>query len=143
MVTVEKSIIINAPADKIFAFWNDPQNLTDLWPSMLVVKNVRQLENGGTQFDFGFKMAGIKTQSTSKDTEVVPGEYVVNETTGGIKSTMRVDFIPETEGTKVTAKMNYTVSLPVLGRVIEGAARKANEKELETCLKNLKVKIET
>ena len=141
MVAVEKSIVINAPADKIFTYWNDPRNLTDLWPSMLEVTNVKQLENGGTQFDFIFRMAGIKARSTSIDTEVVPGKYVVNETTGGIKSTVRVDFVPDTEGTKVTAKSSYSVSIPILGRMIEAATRRANEKELHMCLNNLKMKV--
>jgi carbon monoxide dehydrogenase subunit G len=38
MAKLNKSILIAAPAEKIFAYMNDPKNLTEIWPSMQEIK---------------------------------------------------------------------------------------------------------
>jgi uncharacterized protein YndB with AHSA1/START domain len=47
MAKLEKSITINAPAEKVFGYINVPTNLPEIWPSMVEAKDVQRLPNGG------------------------------------------------------------------------------------------------
>ena len=40
MATVKKSIKINAPVEKVFEYLT-PENLPEIWPSLVEVKNVK------------------------------------------------------------------------------------------------------
>ncbi len=142
MAVVERSVPIKAPVAKIFEYWNDPENLTDLWPSMTEVKDVEKLENGRTRFKFTFKFAGISIQATSADTEYVVNDYVVNETIGGIKSTMKVEFRSSGQETDVSIRNEYQIPIPLIGKLAEAAVLKGNEEEVEAVLNNLKIKLE-
>jgi uncharacterized membrane protein len=143
MQIVQSSILIKAPVDKIFSYWNDPKNLPDLWPSIVEVRDIQTLENGGTRFNFTLKAAGISLKSTSEDIEFVENEYVVSENRGGIDGTMTVRFESEGGAVKVNIHSEYTVPIPVLGKLAEAAVLKQNQKEIEIVLSNLKDKIES
>jgi uncharacterized protein YndB with AHSA1/START domain len=52
MAKIEKSILINAPVEKVFAFTAEPNNLLEIWPSMLEIKNVESVPNGGRRYDW-------------------------------------------------------------------------------------------
>jgi hypothetical protein len=51
MVKIEKEIMINALLEKIFNFVDHPTNLTQIWPSLMVLKNMQSLANGGYKFE--------------------------------------------------------------------------------------------
>jgi len=51
-------------------------------------------------------------------------------------------FQPETGGTKVTLEVEYTVSIPVLGKLAEAIIVKMNDHEGELILANLKARME-
>ena len=138
MAKVEKTITINAPVEKVFGYFDEPTNLPEIWPSMVEVKDVQRLPNGGTSFRFMYKAAGILLESTSEDTEYVANQRMVSKRKGGIESTTTVMFQPEAGGTKVTFEAEYTMPIPVLGKIAEAVAVKANEREIELMLANLK-----
>lgn len=144
MAKVEKSILIDAPVEKVFSYVNeDPTNLLEIWPSMVDVKDVEQLPNGGTRFRWVTKLAGVRQEGTSEDIEVVPNQKVVSKTKGDVDSTATWTYEPEDGGTRVTTVTEYTVPVPVLGKVAEAFVVKANEREAEVLLANLKDRMET
>ena len=110
MATAKNSIKINAPAEKVFEYLT-PENLPGIWPSLVEVKNIIELPNGGYSWDFVYKMAGMRFTGSSENTEVVPNERTVSQTTGGIESKISWLFQPEDDGTNVTFKAEYTVCL--------------------------------
>jgi uncharacterized membrane protein len=142
MAKVEKTITINAPVERIFSYVNEPTNLLEIWPSMVEAKDVQRLPNGGNSFGWVYKMAGVRIEGTSEDTEVIANQRVVSKTTGGIESTITWMFQPEAGGTKVTFEAEYTVPIPLLGKVAEAFIVKANEGEAELILANLKARME-
>jgi coenzyme Q-binding protein COQ10 len=142
MAKVEKSIIINAPVEKVFAYVQEPENLLEFWPSLIEVKDVEWLPNGGTRFRWVAKMAGLRFQGTSEDIEVVANQRVVNKTKGGIESKIIWTYQPEGDGTKVVYEGEYTVPIPLLGRLAEAVILKQNENEAELILANLKARME-
>jgi uncharacterized membrane protein len=141
MAKVEKTITIKAPVEKVFSFIK-PTNLPEIWPSLVETKDVQQLPNGGYSNRWVYKMAGIRLEGSSEDIEYVTNERVVSRTKGGVESTQTWIFQPDAGGTKVTFNVEYTIPIPVLGKLAEAIIVKMNEHEAELLLANLKTRIE-
>jgi uncharacterized protein YndB with AHSA1/START domain len=142
MAKLKKTITINAPLEKVFGYISEPTNLPEIWPSLVEVKDVRRLPNGGTSNRWVYKMAGMRLRGTSEDVEYVANQRLVSKTKGGAESTQIWMLQPEAGGTKVTFEVQYTVPVPVLGKLAEAIIVKMNEREGDLVLANLKVRME-
>jgi len=142
MTKTVKTINIKAPVEKVFDYISEPTNLPEIWPSLVEVKDVQKLPSGGTRNRWVYKMAGILLKGTGEDTEYVPNQRLVSKTKGGVESTQTWMFQPEAGGTKVTFEVEYTVPIPVLGKLAEAIIVKMNEHEGELILANLKARME-
>ena len=143
MATVKKSITISAPVEKVFEYINVPTNLTEIWPSMVEAKDIQRLPNGGNKFRWVYKMAGMSFEGISEDIDIVPNRQIVSKTEGGIESKITWITQPEDGGTNVTFEGEYTVPIPLLGKLAEAFIVKLNENEAEAILANLKSRMET
>jgi len=142
MAKLKKTITINAPVEKVFGYWQKPTNLLEVWPSMVEVKDVKQLPNGGYSFQYVYKMAGMRLKGTSEDTEYVLNQRTVNKSRGGVQATQTFTYQPEASGTKLIWEIEYTVPVPLLGKLAEAIIVKMNERESELVLSNLKARME-
>jgi uncharacterized membrane protein len=142
MATFNKSITINAPIEKIFKYTTEQTNLPEIWPSLVENKVIERLPNGGTKTQFVYKMAGMRFEGISIDTEFIPNQRVVSKTEEGVESEMTWEYQSEGEATKVTFRGEYTVPIPLLGKLAEAFIVKLNENESEILLANLKARME-
>ncbi len=142
MATVEKSITINAPTEKVFEYIIGPTNLLEIWPSMIEAKDIQPLPNGGNKFRWVYKMAGIRFEGTSEITEFVPNQRTVSITKGGVEGEVIWEVQSEGGGTDVTLKSEYTVPIPLIGKLADAIIVKLNDNEGETVLANLKARME-
>jgi uncharacterized membrane protein len=142
MAKLERSITINAPVEKVFNYVSDPHNHLEFWPSVVEVKDVKRLPNGGYSHRFVYKMAGVRFEGASEHIEYIPNQRFVEKATGGIDATLDWGFQHENGGTKITVEAEYTVPVPVLGKVAEALVVKLNANEAEAILVNLKVRME-
>ena len=142
MATVNKSITINAPIEKVFKYTNEPSNMPEIWPSLIENEGIEQLPNGGNRTRFMYKMAGLRIEGTSEDTEFIPNQRVVSITKGGAESEIIWEYQSEGEATKVTFRGEYTEPIPLLGKLAEAFIVKQNENEVEILLANLKARME-
>jgi uncharacterized protein YndB with AHSA1/START domain len=142
MAKVKKSITINAPVEDIFAYISVPTNLPEIWPSLVENKDVQPLPNGGHKFRWVYKMAGMRFEGDSEDVEFVPNQRMVNKNTGGIASVLTWTVQAAEGGTQVTFEADYTVPVPLLGRLAEPFIARSNEHEAELLLENLKARME-
>lgn len=140
MATIESKIFINAPIDKVFEY-TKPENLPEIWPSLVEVKNIKQLPNGGYSWDWKYKMAGINFNGSSEHVEYVSNDHTVAKSTG-IDSTITWSYESENGGTRMTAHTEYQIPVPLLGKVAEKFIVKMNENESDTILANLKARLE-
>lgn len=141
MATVKKSIAIKASVEKIFAYIADPMNLQDWVPSIMDVKDVAG--NGvGQHYRWSYKMAGVRLEGESTVTEHMLNERRVTQSKGGVASTWTYTFEPQDDETKFTLKVEYTVPLPVLGKLAEKLVLRRNEREAELALVNMKDRLE-
>jgi uncharacterized protein YndB with AHSA1/START domain len=141
MATVKKTIAIKAPVEKVFGFVSEPTHLPEIWPSLMEVTDVKRLPNGGTKNRWVYKMAGVRLKGTSEDVEHVMNQRLVSKTEGGTKSTQTWTFQPEGGETKVTFEVEYTMPIPVLGKLAEAVIVKMNEHEGDLVLANLKARM--
>jgi uncharacterized membrane protein len=142
MAKVQKAITINAPVEKVFSYLQQPANLPEIWPSILEVKDVKSLPNGGYSFQYVYKMAGMHLKGTSEDIEYILNKRTVNKSRGGIQATQEFTYQPEAGGTKLTWGIEYAVPVPLLGKLAEAVIVKMNEREAELVLANLKARME-
>ncbi|MBL7200461.1 MAG: SRPBCC family protein [Anaerolineae bacterium] len=142
MAKVVKSITIDAPVEKVFAYLGDPMNLPEFWPSMVEVTDVEPLPTGGSNFRWVYKMAGVRFEGATEQVEYVANQRTVSKNEGGVSSTITWAFEPTDGGTEVVFDADYTVHLPVLRRLAEAFLVKQNEHEAELLLANLKARME-
>ena len=143
MATLKKTVNINAPVEKVYSYMADPTNLPEIWPSMVEVKDVKQTPDGvGSSFGWVYKMAGMRFNGASETTEYIANQRNVTKSTKGIPSTFVWTYQPEAGGTKMTVEVEYTIPVPLLGKLAEAFIVKQNEHEAEAMLANLKARME-
>lgn len=142
MVTIEKSIVVKASPTKVFDYMRDPAHLPEIWPSMVEVKDVADLPNGGHRYHWIYKMAGVRLEGDSETVEFEPDKHIVQKGTGQIPSTFDWTFTPENGSTKVNTKVEYEIPETLLGKLAKPFIVKLNEREAESFLGNLKDRIE-
>jgi uncharacterized membrane protein len=143
MSSISKSITINAPIEKVFAFMNDPMNLPEIWSSMVEIKNARINKLGGYDFGWVYKMAGLKFDGESATTELIKNKKIVTESTKGIRSKFVWNFDYAKDQTHMTLEVEYTIPNPLINKLADGFITKTNETEAESTLKNLKSRMES
>jgi uncharacterized membrane protein len=143
-IALERTTLINAPVAKVFAYYSDPSNLPEIWPSMLEVKDVERDEQGhAKRFSFVYKMAGMRFSGSSDILHFTPNERFVTETKGSVESTFDTRFKDLGDQTEVHETAHYRIPIPLIGKVAEPFLRRLNENELAVMHNNLKAKMET
>ena len=142
MAKLTRTININAPVEKVFAYASEPTNLPEIWPSMVEVKDVQPSPAGGYNFGWVYKMAGMRFEGSSTVIEYVANQREVTKSERGIPSTFVWTYRPEDGGTRLTVEVEYTIPVPLLGKLAEAFIAKQNEREAEVMLANLKARME-
>jgi uncharacterized membrane protein len=142
MAKMTRSISINAPVEKVFDFMSQPTNLPEIWPSMVEVNNVQPSPAGGYNFGWVYKMAGMRFEGASETIESITNQRVVTKSTKGIESEFVWMYESKDAGTKLTVEIEYTVPIPLLGKLAEAFIVKQNEHEADVLLANLKARME-
>jgi len=134
---VDKEVEVNAPINKVFSYVSEPSNLPEIWPSLMEIKDVQSLPNGGYRYRWVYKMVGMRFEGTGEYTEVVPNQWFVVETKGGIRSTITWTFRSKGNMTRVTLTVEYKVPVPLLGKLAEAIIVRMNEQEGDLIMVNL------
>ncbi len=142
MIKIHRKISIHAPVDKVFDFMDDPHNLPEVWPSMVEVRNVTPAPAGGYNFDWVYKMAGIRIDGTTETIEHAPNERIVTQSKKGIDSKFTWKYRYEGNITEITVDTEYNIPIPLIGKLAEALIVKQNEHEADTLLDNLKNRME-
>ena len=118
MLTVEKSIVINAPVEAIYAYLTDPTKGTEWMTSLSEVRDIKG-EGVGQTYDWTYRMMGIPLDGSTTVLEQVPNERIKYETTGGVKSTWLHTLAFDGKATTLKLKIDYIIPIPVLGKLAE------------------------
>ncbi|MGD9118525.1 MAG: SRPBCC family protein [Dehalococcoidia bacterium] len=143
MAKIHKEIWIGAPLERIFDYISYPGNLPEIWPGLIEINDVRPLPNGGYSLRWAYKMLGLRFEGNAEYTRLVPNEFCVIETTGGIKSTIVWTVRSWDSRTRVTFTVDYKVPIPLLGKIAEAIIIKINDQEGEIVMANLNARFMT
>lgn len=142
MKTLERSIVIAAPPEKVFSYLDEPQNLPEIWPSLVEVTNVAELADGGHSFHWLYKMAGRRFEGDTETVAYELNKHFVTKSTGQIPSTYDWEFVPENGSTRLDVKVEYEIPETLFGKFAEPFIVKLNEREADTFIGNLKDRFE-
>jgi carbon monoxide dehydrogenase subunit G len=143
MTTLERSIVINAPADAVDAFTSDAARWPEWYPG------VEQAESDGTYPQVGgvvkvvYKAAGTTFNMTFTSAEYTPGRGIAQQMAGMFTGTSRFTLEPEGDSTRVTYGFEYEMPGGGVGKIIDKLlVERMNAENLEKSLKNLKAMLE-
>jgi uncharacterized membrane protein len=143
MLTLTTSIEIEAPVEKVFDFAHRVENLPEIWPAFEEVTNLQRLPDGTQSYDWTYKMAGVRLKGHSETAVVEECRRTVSRSAGGINAVITWTFEPlSANATRVTSQTDYTVPIPVIGKLAESLVHRMNEREAELTLVNLKALME-
>ena len=141
MARLEKSVTINTPVGKVFSYITNPMNQLEYTPGMTEVRDIVG-EGVGQRFRWTYKMMGIPLKGESEVTEYVANQRYVEKSKGGIDSTWTWTFKPEAQRTLLNLVVEYTIPIPVLGKIGERLVMRQNEREADVALAYVKDKLE-
>ena len=75
-------------------------------------------------------------------TELVPNKKIRTQSKGGINSDWNWQLEAKNVGTKLVLNVEYTVPLPVLGKLAEKIILKKNDREVDLAMQNIKDRME-
>ena len=137
MASWKDSILIHAAPNDVFAYVDDPTELPTWLPAMIEVRNV--VGTGlGQQYEYTYKMGGLQLRGQSVVIEHVPNERGVHQVLGMISALWDYSVEPHPDGTVLNIEVDYTIPIPVLGRLVERLAIKQNAASFELALINVK-----
>jgi uncharacterized membrane protein len=141
MPTTNNSINISAPVEKVFAYVSDPTNLPEWMGSLSEVTDVTG-SGVGQHYHWKYNMVGIPLRGESTITELVPNERLATESKAGVENTFTFALTPHESGTKLDLELDYTIPIPVLGKLAEQLVLKRNRREAGMWMENLKERLE-
>lgn len=147
MAHIEKTTLIHAPIEKVYAFARDPNHWSDWWVGLSEAENITGTGEAGTVVRHHYKLAGISFPVTSRVLEDRPGpkEAYWKGTFAGLLSGQH-EWTSKAmgEATEVTVKIDYTVPGKALGRFADRLLiERLQEKAMEHTLENMKVMCES
>lgn len=137
MPSWKDSIEIHSSVAKIFAYLDEPMNLPEWMPGMVEVRNVIG-KGAGQQYEGSYKMGGVVFHGQSTVIEYALNDYAVHQSIGGINSTWGFRLEPSEHGTRLTLDAEYSIPIPIVGRLAERILLRRNEREFHLALENVK-----
>ena len=93
----------------------------------------------GKHYRYSYKMAGVLLKGEATITEHIPNERIVLQAEGGgSTSTWSYSFKMHDGATMMKLDVEYTIPVPVLGKLAEQLVLKRNEREADLAMANLK-----
>jgi uncharacterized membrane protein len=146
MARIEKSIVINAPPEKVFAKIGDFEGMLEWNDVMKEVKITSKKRKGvGVTYHEVAMPGGTRTESDAEVTGWIENERIdIRSTAGNLTFFGSTILKPVTGGTELTIVANYEVPYSILGKIIDKLkVSKDIEKNIESANQNLKNLLES
>ena len=141
MASLSKSMLIHAAPERVFAYVTEPSRLPEWLPSMVEVRNVVGT-GAGQQYEWTYKMAGLLLRGQSTVVELLPNNCAVHQSIGTIGSDWTLAVEPHEEGALLRIDVEYSVPVPVLGKLAERLAVRRDARDFALAFDNVKETLE-
>jgi len=141
MVKIERNISISIPVEKVFSYMSHPINQLEWLPGLVDIQDIKG-EGVGRTCNWTYKMMGIPFKGKAECLEHISNERIVTKTTGSINSTWVFAFIPQGGVTSVNLVVDYTIPVPLFGRLGEKMILWQNERRADLAMTKIKKSLE-
>ena len=132
-MTYRKSIHVEAPVDKVFGFFSDPNNWGDAAPQEIEFTDVTLTDEGvGTHYRWSVRILGIPVEGLNVFTEFIPQQRITDTSSSALEGAWTYSFEPEGSGTKLTfeSRSRSVWRLPVVERLVDWMTAKTHESRI-------------
>jgi len=137
MSRVREEIDIDAPVERVFAFFDDLDNAPLLVPSLVEIVNVEPLANGGRHVEYTTRNRhGDLIEATSDHIDYDPPRRTVTRSRqSGVETTSTREFVVNTSGgTRVVATVEWSVPMKYVGAIVSLPLRAPLRRALRSSL---------
>jgi len=148
LTRIEKSIVIEAPVEKVFDFVTDVDNFVKTQPpetETTVLSRDKGPDRVGSKAKVRAKAGGQVWEVEMEVTELVKNKRrVMRQKSGALKKMEATDlFEPTEKGTKLTSILEYELPYSLIGKVVDKLkVSKDIEKSLDYSMKKTKELVE-
>jgi uncharacterized membrane protein len=141
---IQERVEIDAPVERVFAFFDDLANAAVLVPALVEITKVELVASGGHRVEYSVRNEnGDTVHASSEHLEYdVPRRTVSRGVQAGITTTGTREFTATATGTRVTATVEWDVPVRYLGRLVSAPLRGPMRRSLRETLQAAKVAIE-
>lgn len=140
-MTVNLTVHVEAPVEKVFDFFKDPAHWQELTDG-ITFRDVRLTREGvGTHYTWVATMGPWHLEGFNVFTEFVPNRRITDMSSRAFEGTWTYTFEPEDSGTRLTLQ-NHPRSfwgLPPLSRLVDRSAEKSHDRTMSA----LRARMET
>lgn len=142
MPRIEKRILINVGAERVFSLLTDFRRWPEIFPNMVGVPEITE-KDGQTRFKWVYKMMGLRVKGEVVIIESVPNQRLVAE----VKMVAHIHWVwalEERESqTQVTSTVEYKIPKWVFPKIAKSLSDKQQyERELDLVLHTIKQLVE-
>ncbi|EMA69683.1 blp-like protein [Halorubrum aidingense JCM 13560] len=137
MFDARDTVQIDADADAVFEFLDDPHNHAAVTPGLTDVRDVERLPNGGKRLSYTYRMAGAGIDGELVQTVHEPNERMRFELRGRLSGTIELSVTPANGGAELTYAAEYDLSESALTAIGAPVIRRFNERQLRRTLDNV------
>ena len=141
-ITVQKTIYVAAPVERVFEFWTDYQNFPRF---MHNVRDVREIADRRSHWVVAGP-AGVPVQWTAEVTGLIPGELIEwrSVSDSDVRHEGVVRFVGTTDGgTRLSVELSYIPPAGAFGHAVATMFGADPKSEMDTDLLRMKSMIET
>ncbi len=102
---IEKSIVIDAPVEKVFAYFVDPAHAPEYMVGADEVKDIRRLPDGRYTYTIVSKILGFHVDMKDEQFEVIPNEQIVVKMEGAGMDSIMTESVEILGGGKTRASL--------------------------------------
>ena len=141
MAVVERSTTIDAPAEKVFEYLEDPNNIPQYAPGVSRVDDVRRSEERvGDSYRTVYSVMGLDFPTKFTTVEHERPRKVVARMEGGMTGAFAWTLAPQDGSTRVDVRIDYEMKGGILGKAMDALlVERMNQKNAERMLENLKM----
>jgi carbon monoxide dehydrogenase subunit G len=139
MSEIHKSVTIDATADKVYEFVDNPENFSKYVPNVERVVDIKRSEGRvGDSFRVIYKVMGVTFDEKFTVTEHQPPRKAGSRFEGGMKGTFDWSFETQGQQTKTSVDVRYELAGGALGKAIDALVlERTNEKTIGDMLQNM------
>jgi ligand-binding SRPBCC domain-containing protein len=140
MATITKSVVINAPLEKVFDFVSSPDNWTRYVTSLVKVDNLSDIPiKPGTTFNWTYRILGMDFDGEGRVLEYEKNQKFSMRMEGAFPITETYIFEGDDKRTTLTVNIEYELPGKLLGVLADRmVVEKLNIKEADTVLDKVK-----